>query len=150
MTDRVDGAIILAFGVIVAAVASRFPAVAGQVVGPSVFPTAIGIGLVLCGAVLAVRGGTVESGPAAWRQRPRLLFDFGLVVVTPLFFAVALDPLGFLLTAFLCLAALMLAFGARRRWILPIAAVVTLTMHYAFYTLLRVPLPWGVLSGLAW
>jgi hypothetical protein len=23
-------------------------------------------------------------------------------------------------------------------------------IHYAFYTLLRVPLPWGVLEGIAW
>jgi putative tricarboxylic transport membrane protein len=25
-----------------------------------------------------------------------------------------------------------------------------LVIHYAFYKLLRVPLPWGVLQGIAW
>lgn len=151
MSDRVAGSVILVFGLAVAAMASGFPAVAGQVVGPSVFPTAIGLGLAICGSVLALRGGgAAVAAPVGWRQRPRLLLDFGLVVFSLIFFAVALEPLGFLLTNLACLAALMLAFGARRQWILPVAVTVTLAMHYAFYTLLRVPLPWGVLTGLAW
>jgi putative tricarboxylic transport membrane protein len=28
--------------------------------------------------------------------------------------------------------------------------IVTLVIHYAFYSLLRVPLPWGVLERFAW
>jgi putative tricarboxylic transport membrane protein len=32
----------------------------------------------------------------------------------------------------------------------PIALVLTLLIHYAFYKLLRVPLPWGVLQPIAW
>ena len=28
--------------------------------------------------------------------------------------------------------------------------VATLLVHLAFYKLLRVPLPWGVLKGIAW
>jgi putative tricarboxylic transport membrane protein len=34
--------------------------------------------------------------------------------------------------------------------IVPLALIVTFAIHYAFYTLLRVPLPWGVLEGIAW
>ena len=33
---------------------------------------------------------------------------------------------------------------------LPIAVVATLVVHFAFYQLLRVPLPWGLLQGVAW
>ena len=33
---------------------------------------------------------------------------------------------------------------------LPVALVMTLLIHYAFYKLLRVPLPWGVLQPFAW
>jgi putative tricarboxylic transport membrane protein len=151
MSDRVSGSVILLFGLAVAAMASQFPAIAGQVVGPSVFPTAIGLGLAICGGVLALRSGAAVAAPVGgWRQRPRRLLDVGLVVFSLIFFAVALEPLCFLLTNLACLAALMLAFGARRQWILPVAVTVTLGMHYAFYTLLRVPLPWGVLTGLAW
>ena len=31
-----------------------------------------------------------------------------------------------------------------------IALVMTLVIHYMFYKLLRVPLPWGVLTPWAW
>jgi putative tricarboxylic transport membrane protein len=31
-----------------------------------------------------------------------------------------------------------------------VAIVATLLVHFAFYKLLRVPLPWGVLTGVAW
>jgi putative tricarboxylic transport membrane protein len=41
-------------------------------------------------------------------------------------------------------------FGVRVRWIVPLAVVVTLVIHYAFYKLLHVPLPWGVLERFAW
>ena len=30
------------------------------------------------------------------------------------------------------------------------ASCVTLVIHYAFYKLLKVPLPWGVLKGFIW
>ena len=33
---------------------------------------------------------------------------------------------------------------------IPAALVMTLLIHYAFYKLLRVPLPWGVLQPIAW
>ena len=31
-----------------------------------------------------------------------------------------------------------------------IAVIAALVVHFAFYKLLRVPLPWGVLTGVAW
>jgi putative tricarboxylic transport membrane protein len=31
-----------------------------------------------------------------------------------------------------------------------VAFLMALAIHYAFYKLLRVPLPWGVLQGIAW
>ncbi len=50
----------------------------------------------------------------------------------------------------LFLAVLFVAFKVNRRRIVPLAVVVTFSIHYAFYTLLRVPLPWGLLEGIAW
>ena len=40
----------------------------------------------------------------------------------------------------------------RVRWVvaIPVALVMTLLIHYAFYKLLKVPLPWGVLTPIAW
>jgi putative tricarboxylic transport membrane protein len=48
------------------------------------------------------------------------------------------------------LSALFVAFGVRRIWIAPVALVATIVIHFGFYTLLRVPLPWGVLEAIAW
>ena len=53
-------------------------------------------------------------------------------------------------TALIFLGILMLAFDVRRARILPLALGVAVAIHYAFYSLLRVPLPWGVLEGVAW
>jgi len=40
--------------------------------------------------------------------------------------------------------------GVRLRNALPLALAVALVIHYVFYKLLRVPLPWGLLQGIAW
>jgi putative tricarboxylic transport membrane protein len=45
---------------------------------------------------------------------------------------------------------LFAVFGVRLRNNLTLAVIVTLGIHYAFYKLLKVPLPWGVLQGWAW
>jgi putative tricarboxylic transport membrane protein len=39
--------------------------------------------------------------------------------------------------------------GASWRITLPVALIATLVIHFAFYKLLRVPLPWGVLEAFA-
>ena len=44
----------------------------------------------------------------------------------------------------------MWAFGVKPAWIVPIAIVATLLIHSAFYKLLSVPLPWGLLQPFAW
>ena len=60
------------------------------------------------------------------------------------------DTLGFFITSFLMMAtlfrSLQVAWGRSVFW----AVVATVVVHFAFYKLLRVPLPWGVLTPLAW
>jgi putative tricarboxylic transport membrane protein len=60
------------------------------------------------------------------------------------------DRLGFIPTGIIYLAVLMAVFRVRLANSLVIAVVVTLVIHYAFYKLLKVPLPWGVLVKWAW
>jgi len=62
----------------------------------------------------------------------------------------AVDRLGFLITGTIYLTVLFVVFGVGRKWVLPIAVIATLVIHYAFYKLLRVPLPWGLLQGMAY
>lgn len=75
-----------------------------------------------------------------------ILFTAGSVV----FYLVAANFLGFVVTGSILLAALMWAFGVKPAWIVPIAVVATLLIHSAFYKLLSVPLPWGLLQPIAW
>ncbi len=65
-------------------------------------------------------------------------------------YIVLVDRLGFLPTAVMMLAALLWAYGVRRSLILPVAIITSLLVHSAFYKVLKVPLPWGLMSGLAW
>ena len=58
--------------------------------------------------------------------------------------------LGFIITGVLLLCALMWAYGVRPILVLPVALVVTLVIHFLFYRLLSVPLPWGLLQPIAW
>ncbi len=66
------------------------------------------------------------------------------------FYILLVDKLGFIPTAVIYLAVLFAVFGVSPRWNLPIAIIVTLLHPLRFYKMLKVPLPWGVLTRVAW
>jgi putative tricarboxylic transport membrane protein len=148
-----SGLLVLIVGLAIVVEARSFPAATGQSIGPAFFPSLVGTGLILCGLALIVSG---RRGPepwieaAEWMRRPRMIFNLLLVFADLVFYAVAVSSLGFFLTAAVFLSVLMVAFKVPPRRVVPLALAVTLIIHYAFYTLLRVPLPWGVLEGVAW
>lgn len=154
LSDIASGVLAAALGAAIAAYARTFPPMPGQPVGPSLFPTVIGLVLIGLGVALILSGLRARQQWSIafddWVRKPRMLLHFALVVGDVLFYALVVDRLGFLITAFVFLSVLFLAFEVERKWIAPIAVVVTLGIHYGFYTLLRVPLPWGVLGGIAW
>ena len=154
LNDTLCGLLILLFGAGIILHTGTFPAMPGQNVGPALFPRLIGIGLVLAGLTLTGSGFRVDRTPRLtlddWVRRPRTLVDVALVIGATVFYVMIVDTAGFFLTGPVFLAILFLTFGVRRRWVLPLAAGVTLVLHVGFYTLLHVPLPWGWLEGIAW
>ena len=93
---------------------------------------------------------------AAWVQwpewfasRPHVTALVVLIGVNALYLA-AVDRLGFILTGVVYVAALMVALRVSPLRAIVIATLCTIGIHYAFYKLLKVPLPWGVLQGIAW
>jgi putative tricarboxylic transport membrane protein len=63
----------------------------------------------------------------------------------------ALSPtLGFLPCAFGLLLGLFLVFRVKPLRAVIVAAIATLVIHFLFYKMMRVPLPWGVLTPIAW
>jgi len=149
--QRVDqrvGAALAVLGAVVLWSASSFPAVPGQKLGAGFLPMLIGAGLLLCGLVLVLRGQRSPAGSSAQPAPASTLRDrasaLAIIVAVVAYIGLA-DRLGFLLVAPLCL---LLVFRALQvRWALALgwAIVGTLVVHLAFYKLLRVPLPWGLL-----
>ncbi len=127
--------------------ARAFPNVPGQKLGAAFLPMLIGVGLLLCGVALvlrkpAARAAAAQPNEAVEEHFGSSALTIGAVVV----YIVASDALGFLLIAPLCLLATFLA--QRVRWVPAILWSLggTVLVHVAFYKLLRVPLPWGVLT----
>jgi len=151
VSDRISGGVLVALGAAAALFGSRLPAVPGQDVGPAAFPMVIGFGLVACGTLIALgigRGFEVPEAPEPGPPPSRLSQLRVLVPPTLLvFYALASEPLGFLLTAATVVLVAALALGARLSLALPLAVAGPLLVHLAFYKLLRVPLPEGLLAA---
>jgi putative tricarboxylic transport membrane protein len=159
LSDRITGSFVATLGVLATYGGSQLPPVPGQDVGPSAFPMVIGIGLILCGAMIALGIGhsfeeeaeadlaAVEGPPQ--RAQPAAPPIYKLRALLPpgllLFYVYAADRLGFVPTAAVMIFAASVAFGARLRVALPLAILAPVAIHLIFYKLLRVPLPPGLL-----
>ena len=155
INDAVLGGVLLAFSLVVGLYARTFPAIPGQEYGASVFPTWISIALGLCSVVLIAGGmrqwaetGAVSLEP--WARSGHHLRSLAITIALVVFYILASTPLGFIPTAFIALAILFAVLGVKPLLVPILAAGVTMAMHYGFYSLLRVPLPWGVLTPWAW
>ena len=159
INDAIWGALLLLLSVPILIHIQGFPNIPGQKIGPSLFPGFIAVGLAACALALIATGLAARPGDSnqaawidaePWMRSPRHIAALALVIGVNVFYILFVDVLGFIPTAVIYLAALFAVFGVRTRWILPLALLVTLAIHYSFYKLLRVPLPWGLLEGFAW
>lgn len=154
VNDAVFGVLLLALGIAVLWHVQSFPKIPGQNVGPALFPGSIAAGLIVCAVLLIVSG--LRSLPAArwfeglpWTRSPRHVAAFAALVLATIAYILFSTSVGFLIIAPLALAAMLIAFGVRRGLAVVVAIVGTIVIWYAFYKLLRVPLPWGVLERFA-
>jgi len=151
LNDALLGAILLGFAGWVWWMTGFFPSFPGQDYGPNLFPRILAAGIAACGATLVIRGlrqRTRLLTLEGWTREPARLLSFLLIPGAVLAYIFLSDPLGFIPTAFLILLALFLWFRARVVVALPVAAGVTLVVHWFFAGLMRVPLPRGVLDSL--
>jgi putative tricarboxylic transport membrane protein len=155
LNDAVFGLLLMVLGAAVLVAVQGYPRIPGQPVGPALFPGLIAAGLCICGALLAARGWRRRAQQPwlewqDWVRSPRHMLALAILLGGILFYLFASEKLGFLPTAALILTALFLVLRVPPARAVPIAIVATLLVHFAFYKLLRVPLPWGVLQGVAW
>jgi putative tricarboxylic transport membrane protein len=157
--DRISGTLVSALGAASAYVGYGLPPVPGQPVGPSVFPVVIGVGLVACGVMIALGvgrgfeeaaeadlaavGASQEMPPSAAAPGPLLLALLPPALLV--FYALAVETLGFVPTAAAMVAAMVAAFRGSPALVLGLAILAPPVVHLIFYKLLRVPLPAGLL-----
>jgi putative tricarboxylic transport membrane protein len=145
---RIDSGVGLALALLAAAVlwsARGFPNVPGQKLGAGTLPTMVGAGLLLCGLVLAWRGWRSRDAQGEGETAAEHYGSAFVIMAMIALYVLAADWLGFLVLSPLVLVALFRAF--RVGWVPTLAWAFggTLVVHFAFYKLLRVPLPWGLL-----
>jgi putative tricarboxylic transport membrane protein len=157
LNDAVFGALLLALGAAVLFAIQGFPNIPGQPVGPALFPGIIAGGLCITGAVLLMQGwlrGQRVGEPwlewEPWVRSTRHVAGLAVLLGSVFLYIFAAPTLGFLPTATIILAALFIVLRVPLGRALLIAVVASLVVHFAFYKLLRVPLPWGVLTPYAW
>jgi len=154
LSDRLTGLFLAVLGAFAFWGGSRLPAVPGQDVGPAAFPMVIGAGLMGCGALIALGiGRSFEAAEASEEEAPigaaRRFGAAAAFIPTALllFYVLAAERLGFLLTSAAILLVASRALGGSWRLAAIVAVVVPPAVHLVFYKLLRVPLPAGILPA---
>jgi putative tricarboxylic transport membrane protein len=155
LNDAIFGLVLLALGAMVLFAIQSFPKIPGQPVGPALFPGMIAAGLCVAGALLVLRGVRDRARQPwlawdEWVRSPRHIVALVVLLGCVVFYILASNRLGFLPTAALILLALFSVLHVPPGRAVLLAVVATLVIHFAFYKLLRVPLPWGMLTPYAW
>ena len=157
LSDRITGALIATLGSAAFFYGSKLPPVPGQQVGPSAFPMVVGVGLAICGILIVLGVGRhfeeVAEADVASHSAPEFLeplpaWRSWLALLPPglvFFYALASEPLGFLVTTAIMVLTASFAFGAKPKLAVPLALVAPFVINLIFLKLLRVPLPGGLL-----
>ena len=153
VNDALLGALLVVFAVTLAFYAQTFPNVPGQQYGASVFPTLVALGFLGTGILMIISGLRARAPLVAWADWARERHGVRNVVITVLavvFYILASERLGFMLTMAPILLVLLRLFGVGWPMAVTVAILMTLLIQYAFGSLLYVPLPWGLLAPVRW
>ena len=154
INDAIFGAVFVLLGLVVIVHVQSFPRIPGQQVGLGLFPGLIAAAFVVCGAILIVAGIRDRAAQpwhetADWMRSGRHFVAFAAIIGGVVAYVALANAIGFLIVAPVLLWLWFTTLGVRRMTAVVVAVVATLVIWYAFYKLLRVPLPWGVLTGYA-
>lgn len=139
--DHAAGALFIAFSVLVLFECRRIPFGTLGEPGPGAFPVLLALTLLACSIAVLVGGGAGKRlRDVTWTEWRHATAILGTCV----FMALALERLGYRLTIFAALFALV-ALIERKGWLAGtvFAGGFSLGTHFLFSTILRVPLPPG-------
>ena len=153
LSDRISGAAIALFGVLVIVGASQLPTIHGVRFGADLIPRLIGIALVGLGGIIAIAGFAAKDQAtlidwSEWdvptRDKLAALWSLlGLVLGGLLF-----EFVGFPLLGIIYMSGLMALMGAKLKVIATIAPSTVLALYFGFSKGLLVPLPVGFLGDI--
>lgn len=152
--DALSGFVIIVLALAMIALTYGFPPFPGQKYGPSLFPRILGTGLIICGAMLIVRGAAAHRAGghwielAPWVREPWRCGAFVLTLSAILIYIAASEFVGFIPVAILFLGAMFAWLGVRPLTAVIASAAATIAIHWFFGALLRVPLPRGLLTNI--
>lgn len=154
INDAIFGAVLVLLGLVVIVHVQSFPRIPGQQVGPGLFPGLIAAAFAVCGVMLIVSGVRNRATEpwyetADWMRSGRHFVAFAAIVGGVAAYVWLANAIGFLIIAPVLLWTWFITLGVRRGAAVLIAVVAALVIWYAFYKVLRVPLPWGLLKGIA-
>lgn len=148
--DRYVGIGIALLGSAILWSSRSFPNVPNQKLGASTIPGIVGVGLLICALLLVWRSFAstryaVQSQVTADRERlgPPLAMLAAILV-----YLLLSERLGYPIVAPLSVLIGLLALGVRPKAAIGWAIGASALVHLAFYKLLKVPLPWGVIPPL--
>jgi putative tricarboxylic transport membrane protein len=151
--DTVIGGVFALLGLYMIVYASGLQAPRNLQFGAGFFPSLIGVGLVLTGAGIAwngfraLAGGPLLQMPDA--SVPGSWLRFAAIPLAVVFYLLAANTLGFLLTSIVILTFLFTAARVPLRYGLPVSLAVTVVFSIFFASLLHMPLPWGPLRSVS-
>jgi hypothetical protein len=145
--EMIGGGVIFLFGLATTILSLKMPLGTFRMAGTGMFPLILGIllmflsGLFLLPLFLKSRAAaekpSVGEIPGSFKQ---LVLFFGTMVLVTLFF----NRLGYLLSSFLLMLALLRILGVRRwRFNLPLSLITAIACYFLFVQWLKIPLPKG-------
>lgn len=142
LPDRIGGVVLVTLGVAVVIASLGLPAIPGQPVGPAIFPSVLGVALGLSGLIIFVKPERQTAQRLSAIGTLRLLSPVAVLILG--YFI--MESVGFLLTGFLIVLIISLLLRGSVVGSLLLSAVMTVVIYTIFASLLRVPLPAGILS----
>jgi putative tricarboxylic transport membrane protein len=144
VSARISGLVVTGLGVAACILARRLPAQTGFGLGPAFLPFWTGIVLAACGLWLCARA--VVDAEATWPSARGFARAVSVLVLF-LLYALALQPLGYLIsTALFLVIAILLLEPLRLARAFTVGVASAAFLFLIFRVWLRIPLPGGVLG----
>lgn len=150
--NRLTGLMSLLLGIIYFFATRNLPETAvADPIGPRAFPYIIATGMIIVGLVLALkREPLTEKNRAVifnLSTEKELMINIGYTCVAGIVFGLILEPVGYLISTFAFMTAMMFITNGRRiLYNLSIGLLFAVTTYVLFFILLEVSLPRGILT----